>query len=299
MDTILLTATLGATFDKVFYNFDMWVYQIFGLIQCDFLTEFSKFITSFGDFEFAICMIVLGLILCFFKKSRKYGFALVFSVLLGTLFTNVILKTAVLRIRPYNTLQHVSEYWNWYVGAGMLAESDYSFPSGHTTVAFEIATSMLLCFKADKKKGAWIFPVIAIGVMGSRIYLMVHYPTDVIAGMISGIVAGLLAYVIANAITNAFVKSGKDDKLDLENLYRKLFKKDINTKVASVIIAAFCAFAFIYSYSALIGEIKSDAPRCAYNDEYDCQNYAKLDDEKYPAIDGERYCKIHHKQLTQ
>ena len=298
MNPILLTATLGDSIDKIFYNFDMWVYHIFGAIQCDFLTEFAKFITSFGDVEFVIGIIVLGIILCLFKRTRKFGFALVFSVAIGTILTNIVLKPLVLRVRPYNTLQNVAEYWNWYVGAGMLAESDYSFPSGHTTVAFELATSMFLCFKANKKKIAWLFPVLAVGIMGSRVYLMVHYPTDVIVGMLAGIIAGILGYLIANAIIKAFKKSNKDDKLDLENLYRKKFKKNINNKVACVLIVLFCACSLVFSYITLVNEIKAEPVRCEYCEEYDCQNIAKLDDEKYPAIDGKRYCKIHWNELS-
>lgn len=74
------------------------------------------------------------------------------AIVIGTLVTNVIAKPAVLRIRPYNTLQDVDFYWKAYIGAGALSESDYSFPSGHTTGVFEISMALALMFRKDGKR---------------------------------------------------------------------------------------------------------------------------------------------------
>ena len=115
MDFMLLT--IGDSIDKVFYNFDIAIFRFFADIQNSFLTVVAKFFTSFGDEAFVIPMVVLGVVLMLFKKTRKYGFALVFAIVVGTLVTNVIAKPAVLRIRPYNTLQDVDFYWQAYLGA--------------------------------------------------------------------------------------------------------------------------------------------------------------------------------------
>jgi undecaprenyl-diphosphatase len=296
MNPLLLVATtFGDKIDSTFYAFDMWVYSFFGGIQCGFLTIVAKMFTSFGDEAFVIPMAIFAIVLCFFKKTRKYGFALLFAIAIGTIVTNVLVKPMVLRIRPYNTLQGNADYWAWYIGAGALSESDYSFPSGHTTAAFEMAVSMFLCFRSEGKKIiAWVPLAVAVCTMGSRVYLMVHYATDVIGGLIVGTVAGVCAYFLSKLACAIFSKVKFLDAIDVE----KLFKKGISSKVSIAVIGVVIVVLFCVAFVPSLSEGGDDAIRCAYNQEYDCQNEAKVDDEKYPAIDGENYCKIHWKQLS-
>lgn len=311
MNPILLAA-LGDTIDKTFYGFDTFVYTLFGAIQNGFFTLVAKIFTSFGDEAFVIPMAILGIVLCFFKKTRKYGFALIFAIAIGTIVTNVLVKPAVLRIRPYNTLQ-TTDFWEkysvWYKGAGALSESDYSFPSGHTTAAFEMAIATALCLRSDGKKGlSFIPPVIAICVMCSRVYLMVHYATDVLAGFIVGSCAGAIAYLLSKLVCALFEKVKFLDAIDVGKLFKKSPEKwsKIGGCVLAVVITAFFFISFIPSLTEG-GEYEKT---CAYNHEnfgdeaeYDCYNSARVDDEKYYAFDGDgdgdddEYCKIHWKQL--
>ena len=295
MYPILLT--LGENIDKVFSSFDLWVFHFFGSMQCTFLTYVAKFFTTFGDEGFIIPLVVLGIVLCFFKKTRKFGFSIIIAVVIGTLVTNIVVKPMALRIRPYNTLQGNSDYWNWYIGAGALSESDCSFPSGHTTGAFEVATALFLCFKSEKKKIAYIFPAIAICTMGSRVYLMVHYASDVLAGLVVGIVAGILGYLIAKFIVKFIFEKTKLDNIDAAKLFKKLTEKT-NGKLAPVAIILAVVCIFLYAFIPSLTEGGDKAVRCAYNEEYDCYNEARVDDKDYPAIDGKNYCKIHWKQLN-
>ena len=295
MYPILLT--LGENIDKVFSSFDLWVFHFFGSMQCTFLTYVAKFFTTFGDEGFIIPLVVLGIVLCFFKKTRKFGFSIIIAVVIGTLVTNIVVKPMALRIRPYNTLQGNSDYWNWYIGAGALIESDYSIPSGHTTGAFEVATALFLCFKSEKKKIAYIFPAIAICTMGSRVYLMVHYASDVLAGLVVGIVAGILGYLIAKFIVKFIFEKTKLDNIDAAKLFKKLTEKT-NGKLAPVAIILAVVCIFLYAFIPSLTEGGDKAVRCAYNEEYDCYNEARVDDKDYPAIDGKNYCKIHWKQLN-
>lgn len=317
---LLVTATLGDKIDTAFYAFDMWVYSIFGSLQCGFLTVIAKIFTAFGDENFIIPMAVLGVVMCFFKRTRKYGFSLLFAIAIGTIITNVIAKPAVLRIRPYNTLQ-TKEIWEqysvWYNNAGALSESDFSFPSGHTTGAFEVAVSLGLCLRANGyKKQSYIPLCIAICTMGSRVYLMVHYASDVIGGMIVGSLAGVCAYFLAKLVCTVFENVKFLDSIDAEKLFELITKKSINAKAGvSAILAAVVLF-FCISFVPSLSE-GGDAVRCDYCPQYfdgaayDCNNEAKVDVDKdgnitykedYPELEGYEgmhFCKIHYKELKE
>ena len=94
-----------------------------------------------------------------------------------------ILKRLISRSRPYWVSKNLNTY-----GIDL---RDYSFPSGHTTAAFTVATTFSLYFP----KLAPLFVVMALLVAVSRTYLAVHYPTDVLAGMLIGIIVGYVVHM--------------------------------------------------------------------------------------------------------
>ena len=286
---IPLAATIGDKLDSTFFGFDTAVFSFFGGLQSSVMTIVAKLFTSMGDENFIIPVAVLALFLCVFKKTRKYGVAVLAAVAVGTLLTNLWLKPMVLRVRPYNTLQ-LTEFWQkystWYKSVGSLSESDYSFPSGHTTSAFEVAIAVCLCLISDKKgKVAWIPPVLALGTACSRIYLMVHYPSDVCAGALVGITAGVIGFFAALLACKIF------DKLGLEDLFKlKIYKPFYAIIAVALVVMLGISFGHLMT--------ESDEEKCAYSEEYDCNNKARIGEEKYPPINGENYCKIHWKQIT-
>lgn len=205
---------------SVFHEFDYSIFQFFGeTVQNAVMNVVAEFFTFFGGSEFIIPMAVVGLVLMAFKKTRKYGMAIFFAILVGTLVTNLIMKPIFSRPRPFIYYKDDPAYWSWYTFSGSHIEHAYtSFPSGHTTAAFELGIALFLVLN---KKYSWIFPVFSAFVGLSRIYLMVHYPTDVIAGAVIGTVAGIIGYFLMKAV----MKKIENTKFAEFDLAEKLKKK--------------------------------------------------------------------------
>lgn len=138
-----------------------------------------KGVSTLGNAGFL--WILLGAVFLFFKKTRSWGILVLLALLIDFISCNVFLKNLIARDRPC-----------WiYPEVPMLVAvpEDYSFPSGHTMAAF--AASAALFFK-DKIWGT--AALVLAAVMGiSRLYLFVHWPTDVLAGMILGVGCAFLA----------------------------------------------------------------------------------------------------------
>ena len=151
------------------------LYFIQGL-HTPFLDRFMTAVTSLGDKGWFF--IVLGIILFCFKWTRKMGAAVLLSLAAGGLIGNVVLKNLVMRDRPCWIDESVR----------LLIQNpkDFSFPSGHTLASFETAVSIFLY---NRKWGVPVL-VLASVIALSRLYLFVHFPTDVLSGMALGIFIG-------------------------------------------------------------------------------------------------------------
>jgi undecaprenyl-diphosphatase len=189
------------------------------------LTPISEFFAVIGDG--AMACFILAAILILFPKTRKAGLCIAFAVGVGALVTNVAVKNIVARPRPYasDVLQFI-EWWN-YIGAPV--ESEFSFPSGHTTAAMAGVTGLCLGLgKSKKNLWVWIVSAIYVIVMGaSRNYLVVHYPSDVIGGIIAGAIGGILGSLLIYAIYMG-IECNRDNKFcafvlkaDILNLFKK------------------------------------------------------------------------------
>ena len=108
------------------------------------------------------------------KKHRRLGRMLFCDLLVNLIACNLIIKPIVNRIRPYDL--------NSTVNLIVPPEIDPSFPSGHTFFAFGAAT---ICFLYNKKLGLAAY-VIAFLIAFSRLYLYIHFPTDVLCGAVFG-----------------------------------------------------------------------------------------------------------------
>ena len=164
-----------------------------------FFSPILETITFFGNG--GICLIIFSLFLMFFQKTRRFGIAMLLGIIIGALFTNVWLKVVIARPRPYS--DETSILHQIWVTMGQHMESDKSFPSGHTTSAFACMTPLFFAKKKPVAVSAFIFAFL-MGV--SRIYLAVHYPSDVLAGMIVGFIAGCLGALIASKLPEKWYK---------------------------------------------------------------------------------------------
>jgi undecaprenyl-diphosphatase len=130
------------------------------------------------------------------------------AVCCGGLITNITLKPLIARTRPYANMEHlgatIKEWWVM-VGEARKGEGVFSsFPSGHTTSA---TAAMLGLFLASKqKKFTWPVLIFPFLMGASRIYLMVHYPSDVLAGLLCGALGGVAAFFLTKLL---FAKTEK------------------------------------------------------------------------------------------
>lgn len=155
-------------------------------LWCPFLDLVMPWITVLGDS--GLVWIAIAVVLLFFPKTRKTGLAMGAALILGLLVCNVTLKPLVGRIRPYDYVEH----YGTTIQLLIEAQHDFSFPSGHTIASFEGATVLLLY----NKKAGIAAMVLACLIAFSRLYLYVHYPTDVIASVILGVAFGFLGKLI-------------------------------------------------------------------------------------------------------
>jgi undecaprenyl-diphosphatase len=139
-------------------------------------------VTHLGDG--GILWILLGILLICSKKYRKAGIAMLIALGIGAIFANLIVKPIVARPRPFVEFSELELI--------IPAPSGYSFPSGHSLASF---TGAVILSWTNRK---WIFPsfLMAALIAFSRMYLCVHYFSDVLTGSILGVIFGLAAIFI-------------------------------------------------------------------------------------------------------
>lgn len=177
--------TFFAGFDE---SLTLLIHKLYELAG-DIFTPFMEAVSFLG--KDGLCLIFLSLFLILFKKTRRFGTAMLIGLAIGALFTNLFLKIVIARPRPY--ADENSIFYQLWLVMGQHMESDKSFPSGHTTAAF---ASMVPLFWLGRKRLSWLALVFAFLMGISRIYLVVHFPSDVLGGIIVGTLAGIIAVLI-------------------------------------------------------------------------------------------------------
>ena len=221
---------MDAIFDS-FLSFDLSVFEWVQSIHNSILTTIMVVITTLGDE--GIIFIAAGLVLFFTKKYRKIGLAMLISLVVMLVLNNLVLKEMLERVRPFYifNLDGLLADKQAFIDAGRLGKFDvmvekiqaltekypemaaewlakyqypdfvekltsFSFPSGHTSSAFAACAAILFL---NKKIG--IPAMVFAAIMGfSRIYVEVHYCTDVLGGAIVGIIYAVIGVLLAKAL---------------------------------------------------------------------------------------------------
>lgn len=177
-------------------------------VRSDLLNPFMTALTHSGDH--GIFMIVLVVVLIIIPVSRKTGFIAAISLAIEAILNNLLIKNIVARTRPYEAVDGLVNL--------IEKQKDYSFPSGHTGAAFAVMGVVLFIaimgIPVVKKTGELsslkinlpykicaVFAVLyAVTIAFSRLYVGVHYPTDVLGGFVLGMGTSIGSYYIYRMI---------------------------------------------------------------------------------------------------
>ena len=165
-------------------------------LRSGFLTPIMVCITHLGDK--GILWILLSLVLLFMYRTRRLGVVCAASMVLGLIVTNIILKNWVARVRPYEVIEGLE--------CIVRKAHDWSFPSGHATNS--LACAWVLFRRTEKKYGVPAL-VLAILISLSRLYVGIHYPTDVLAGIAIGIASAEASMWAVPKLERRFPKTAK------------------------------------------------------------------------------------------
>lgn len=195
-------------FDRVIWSngFDntiaIWFSNLFEMLP-GFIQDIFVALSSLGDM--GVFFILLGIVLLFFKKTRKVGIYCFLGVILALLINDCILKQIFQRARPYEDPELVKQLISVTNNGGLvpgIQPSSSSFPSGHTFMAFATFGGIMgeYIFAKEERK-SWLpyfifFLVFAVLMGLTRILLSHHYATDVIAGMLIGTLSGFGGYFL-------------------------------------------------------------------------------------------------------
>ena len=159
----------------------------------EFSDAFWTVVTLFG--ESGIFWIALSLFLMIPKKTRLMGFTMGLALLSGLIFGNGLMKNLFQRPRPYQADSELACRLLW-----IEMSTDYSFPSGHTLASFEAAWAIFLF----RKKWGAVALGAAVMIALSRLFLIVHYPSDIVFGALFGILFATLSAFFVRYLCRRF-----------------------------------------------------------------------------------------------
>jgi len=175
-------------------------------VRCEQLDWLMPKVTLLG--ELGLLWIAVAVIMLLVRRHRRCGAMLACGLVTGVLLGNALLKNVVARPRPC-----------WLdSGVDMLVAvpMDFSFPSGHTLASFIAATILL---RYDKRLGIAAL-VMATAIAFSRLYLYVHFPTDVLCGAVFGVGIGLAVCALFDRFAPARAEASASDGAAIQPEFR-------------------------------------------------------------------------------
>lgn len=202
-------ADLVAGGDIFYFQWEQDLLNWFQGFHNPILDKINVFVTTLGDKGiFWIVLTLMMLLLCgtkawyssdhktlktfIFSHQKQIAWASFFALVLSVIIVNIVLKRVTVRCRPAWILEPMNQM--------LVFADDYSFPSGHTSASFASAVAI---FKNNKKWGTPAI-ILATGIALTRLYLFIHWPTDVFVSVFIGIFCGLMGAWIAKKIQNKY-----------------------------------------------------------------------------------------------
>ncbi len=151
-----------------------------------FLDQLMHLISSLGDL--GLIWIIICIVFLLKPQTRPLGIYGLLALIIGALLCNALLKPLIGRVRPYQVIDGLLPL--------LPPLNDASFPSGHTTAAFAAA------FAWRKLPPKWTIIIFSLAILMafSRLYLGVHYPSDILGGIALGLIAAMLSHFIGQKI---------------------------------------------------------------------------------------------------
>lgn len=155
-------------------------------------------ITTLGNGGIFWIILAVAMLLILPKKYKKVGLSIAIALILSLIFCNGIMKHLWARPRAFWVKGQNFVVGNQFENLYGIFQSihDFSFPSGHSSASFAAATAIFMWRKKEGTAALILAALIAI----SRLYLTVHYPSDVLVGTITGIIYGVAAYFITKLL---------------------------------------------------------------------------------------------------
>jgi len=179
---------------KAILNIDteilLFIHEQLANVFFDFLMPLITLLAEHGIVPILLCTVLL----CF-KRTRKTGAVMSLAVILGFLIGNLTLKPLIARVRPYDAISGIQLL--------IAKQPDFSFPSGHTLVSFECAMTLVFC----RNRFRYLAVILAVLIAFSRLYLFVHYPTDVLGGAILGTIFAFAAKKCVDCISERVARA--------------------------------------------------------------------------------------------